>query len=293
MPSHRKSLTRARMARTGESHQQALRRVRARAPLPGSSRVELTVADTAFSIAVVRADEGRRPKAERLFDDPYASTFGEAGAHAADATRRFLELPFFRDGVRLRTRFIDDFVREGLVAGLDQVVILGAGFDARGLRLPEIKRRRTSVYEIDTPGQLQRKRAILASAGVKVPSRIAHVPFDFEASDFEEALTSALEARGFRRGAGALFIWEGVIGYIDDAAIDRSLQFMARAGGPGSRLAFTYGAYSFGPETASARTRRAGFSSCVEVGSDDLWRRYLPGDPHPNAWVVKIGIAVV
>lgn len=31
-----------------------------------------TVADTAFSIAAARAEEGQRPPAERLFDDPYA-----------------------------------------------------------------------------------------------------------------------------------------------------------------------------------------------------------------------------
>jgi methyltransferase (TIGR00027 family) len=159
--------------------------------------------------------------------------------------------------------------------------------------MPEIAQCRASVYEVDTPDQMQRKRAILASAGVKLPSRIAYVPFDFEASDFEAALASALEARGFQRDAGTLFIWEGVIGYIDDAAIDRSLQFMARTGGPRSRLVFTYGEGSFAPETVSTRTRRAGFSSCEEVGSDELWRRYLAGDPHPNAWVVKIATAVV
>lgn len=27
--------------------------------------------------------------------------------------------------------------------------------------------------------------------------------------------------------------------------------------------------------------------------STTLWRRYLPGDPHPNAWVVKLGVATV
>ncbi len=56
-----------------------------------------------------------------------------------------------------------------------------------------------------------------------------------------DSLTSVLEVRGFRTGEGALFVWEGVIGYIDDAAIDQSLRFMAGAGGTGSRLVFTFG----------------------------------------------------
>ena len=58
-----------------------------------------------------------------------------------------------------------------------------------------------------------------------------YVPFDFDAPDFASALTSALEGKGFRPGEGAVFVWEGVIGYIDDAAIDQSLRFRrARAG---------------------------------------------------------------
>ena len=46
------------------------------------------VARTAAAIAAVRADE------------------------AAEGTRRFLDLPLFRDGIRLRTRLIDDVLRE-------------------------------------------------------------------------------------------------------------------------------------------------------------------------------------
>jgi methyltransferase (TIGR00027 family) len=195
--------------------------------------------------------------------------------------------------VRLRTKFIDDFVRQSLAAGLDQMVLLGAGFDTRGLRIPELEERRVSVYEVDTPEQLQRKRSVLASAGVKVPARVAYVACDFHADEFEDHLTSALEAKGFRRGAGALFVWEGVIGYIDEAAIERSLRFMVSVGGSRSRLVFTFGPDSFDPSTAADRTRQAGFSTCEEIAGDELWRRYLPGEPHPNAWVMKMGTAVV
>src|SRR6516162_8681907 len=138
------------MEKTGESYEQALRQVRAqedRAPHDGppadapylkSEERAASVADTAFMTAAVRAEEAARPEAERLFEDPYAAVFAAQGAHVAEATQRFLDLPFLRDGVRLRTRYVDDAVREGLAAGLRQVVLLGAGFDARGLRMPEI-----------------------------------------------------------------------------------------------------------------------------------------------------------
>ena len=109
MPSHLKSRVRARMAKTGERWEQALRVVRAAdadaAPTPRPytrtpSRAR-SVADTAFSIAVVRAEEALLPEGERLFDDPFAAIFAAAGAHAAESTQRFLDLPFFRDGIRL------------------------------------------------------------------------------------------------------------------------------------------------------------------------------------------------
>jgi methyltransferase (TIGR00027 family) len=305
MPSHRKERVHARMEKTGESYEQALRQVRAQEtrppeaapareiPYTKSPARALSVADTAFSIAVVRAEEAEKPECERLFVDPFASIFAAEGEHAAEATQRFLDLPFFRDGVRLRTRFIDDFVREGIASGLDQLVLLGAGFDSRGLRMPEVAAGSVSVYEIDTPDQLRRKRSVLANAAVRLPPHVTDVPFDFLADDLESELASALEVKGFRRGAGAMFVWEGVIGYIDDASIDRSLRLMANVGGARSRLVFTFGLNSFDPERAADRLRRHGFSECRELGGDDLWRQYLPGDPHPTAWVMKIGVASV
>jgi methyltransferase (TIGR00027 family) len=305
MPSHLKERVHARMEKTGESYEQALRHVRAQEDRPPqapaepetpylkSPEREASVADTAFVVAVVRAEEGEKPEGERLFEDPYAAIFAAEGAHAAEPTQRMLDLPFLRDGVRLRTRFIDDVVREGIATGLRQLVLLGAGFDARALRMREISEAGVRVYEIDIPAQLERKQRALAKAGVRVPSHVTYVPVDFHTDDLESELTAALEARGFRRGAGALFVWEGVIGYIDDAAIDRSLRFMATAGGAGTRLALTYGPNSFEPDTAADRMRRYGFRTCEELGGDELWRRYLHSHPHPHAWVMKCGAASV
>jgi methyltransferase (TIGR00027 family) len=303
MPSHLKELVRARMEKTGESYQQALRHVRAQEERFASMSVvsteervarSRTVADTAFSIAVVSAEESRRSDDERLFVDPYAPAFAAAGTDVTESTQRFLDLPFFREGVRLRTRFIDDCVRDGLGAGLGQVVLLGAGFDARGLRMTEISSRRAPVFEVDTPYQMDRKRRVLESAGMKLPAHVVYVPFDFETTDLDGELGGALEAAGFKPGCGAMFVWEGVIGYIDDAAIDQSLRFMASAGGPRSRVVFTFADEEhLGQEAMAARTKRCGFTSCEDIAGDALWRRYLPGDPPPTAWVTKVGLATV
>ncbi len=192
-----------------EAHRAA--RLALTVPAPAS-----TAADTAFPIAAIRALEAERPPGERLFDDPFAALFAPAGAQAAEGTARFLALPFFVDGVRLRTRFIDDVVRASLRAGLTQVVLLGSGFDTRPWRMSELADVRTvTSYEIDFPAQLERKRAILEAARVPFPPAVVQVPCDFTEDDFESALAPALAARGFRLGAGALFVWEGVIGYLD------------------------------------------------------------------------------
>jgi methyltransferase (TIGR00027 family) len=251
----------------------------------------LTASDTAYAIATVRALEGDRAPEQRLFDDPYARIFRDAGAHAAEATRRFIELPNMSEGVRLRTRFLDDLVRDALGAGLRQIVIMGAGFDARSLRLPEVVDHGARVYEIDFATLLDHKRSLLRAAGVKVPAHVAYVPCDFMDAGFVPALSAALEANGFRRAEGALFVWEGVIAYIDDPAIERSLTFMADNGAEGSRLGFDYADLRFDPVPAEDRVRKAGFSRFEAVGVDALWRRHLGGEPHPLTVHFKMGVA--
>ncbi len=251
----------------------------------------LTAADTAYAIAFIRAKESERGPDERLFDDPYAAIFAAAGAHAEEGTKRFVELPMFVDGIRLRTRGIDDFVREGLRAGIDQIVLLGAGFDARGLRMPEIGERHATVYEVDFAEQLAKKRAFLAAASVEVPDRVRFVACDFAGGEFEASLLAGLRDRGFRQGAGALFVWEGVIAYIGADAVARSLRFMVEAGGPGSRVVFDFVPIAFDPDPAEERTRRAGFTRFEQVSCAELWRRYLPSEPHPNASFVYLGMA--
>jgi methyltransferase (TIGR00027 family) len=200
-------------------------------------------------------------------------------------------MPNFRDAVRLRTRYIDDFVNARAREGFDQLVLLGAGFDTRGLRMREVVERGVRVFEVDIADQLARKRSVLAGAGVALPPHVAYVPFDFNTRDLATHLTAALVAKGFRAGVGAAFVMEGVIGYIDDAAIDATLRFMATAGGPRTRVVMTYADPSF--DTSAERLPRNGFAFDEELAGDALHRRYLPGEPHPFAHVVRIGTARV
>src|SRR5262249_27968329 len=144
----------------------------------GVSAATMTVSDTAQPIAWVRSREAELPTIERLFDDPYAHLFVGAGARS-DPARAMLSLPFFTTAVRLRTRYLDDAVRAALAAGHRQLVLLGAGFDCRGLRLPEIAAAGARVLEVDFREQLDHKRRTLDDAGVRIPAHVRYVSCDF------------------------------------------------------------------------------------------------------------------
>lgn len=251
----------------------------------------LTVADTAYLVAQIRADESKRPEGERLFEDPFAVIFASAGAHAAEATARMMALPNLVSFVRLRTRFIDDAVRAARKSGVAQVVLLGAGFDARALRQPELAG--AGVYEVDFDVQLRTKRQLLEAAKVAPRANHEYVASDFNAPDYEAALARSLAAAGYREGEPTLFILEGVVAYISAATLDRTLRVAARLGGPTSRIVFEYAPMAFDADPAEARALRAGYTRFETVACDVLWRTYLHGEPPPNIEILHLGTATV
>lgn len=251
---------------------------------------ELTTADTAYATAYARARESEKPEGERLFSDPYAAIFEAAGAHAREGIERFKALPFFVDLVAIRTRAIDDVVRTALDAGVRQVVLMGAGFDARAWRMPEITRAGARVFEVDFEAQLAKKRALLSVANVTLPGHASHVACDFAAPDFERTLQRGLSSKGFRERAGSVFVWEGVIAYIASEAIDRSLAAMAKLGGPNSRVVFDFAPIALDPP-AETRIQNAGFTRFEAEPYARIWKRVWKTPPAAAADVPHIGTA--
>ena len=120
----------------------------------------------------------------------------------------------------------------GLRERIEQVVILGAGFDCRAYRLPGL--RGVSVFEVDHPDTLASKRSVLERASV-ASSHVRFVPTDFNQRDLPLAMASA----GYRESARTFFLWEGVTNYLSEAAVDATLRWCSRAA-PGSQVLFTY-----------------------------------------------------
>lgn len=143
-------------------------------------------------------------------------------------------------GIPLRTAAIDDAVRRSVASGSEQLVVLGAGLDARAWRMPELSR--VTVYELDHPATQAYKRERIATLA-PLCLAVKHVSIDFERQSIEEVLGTA----GVRASRPTIWIWEGVTMYLTRAAIDATLDAVAALSAPASRLAMTYIPADYGP----------------------------------------------
>ena len=191
----------------------------------------------------------------------------------------------------LRTRAIDDVVVSEALNGTEQLVLLGAGFDARAWRLDQLSE--TTVYEIDFPSTQRGKREGIGDREPLAKS-VKWAPIDFsKGEDVAEVLARA----GHDKTKRTTFVWEGVTMYLDSGAIDATLASVSRASAPGSVIAVTYHAADIGWESvpltvlvraagepfktrmtkaeARARLETAGFRVESDEGSDDWSERYL------------------
>jgi methyltransferase (TIGR00027 family) len=125
-----------------------------------------------------------------------------------------------------------DAVVDCYLAGIAQFVILGAGFDTRAFRLPAGAHVRS--FEVDAPKTQAVKRASMAKAGIDATG-VTFVAADFEEEDW---LTRLVQA-GFDPGEPALFLWEGVMVYLEKEAVEATLRTIAGTA-RGSVVAFDY-----------------------------------------------------
>jgi len=205
------------------------------------------VSRTAMVVALWRARESQRSPASRLFEDDLARGFLDRRFRAALGVSRWplvgSLVPWtFIDGhwtgsrgtVAVRTRYIDDALIAALRSGVEQVVILGAGFDSRAYRIPGIDRAR--VFEVDHPAtQAEKKKAVARRLG-SLPSHVGFVPIDFST----HTLGGAMPPAGFRATARTFFICEGVTHYLSDPDVDTLFRYVARSAAAGSEMVFTY-----------------------------------------------------
>jgi methyltransferase (TIGR00027 family) len=178
------------------------------------------VSDTAFWIAHHRALETLRPDA--LFHDPLAALLaGERGRRISEAipTSRIVAWT-----VALRTQIIDDYLSFAVSAGIDTVLNLGAGLDARPYRMrlpPTLK-----WIEADYAHLIDYKESRLRD---HVPvCTLERVKIDLADPVARQALLERVNAQS----NGLLILTEGVIAYLSNdegASLADALRSMSRA----------------------------------------------------------------
>lgn len=193
---------------------------------------------TARGVALVRAIEMTRPENERVSSDPYAHRFVSPlavqlmRAVATLGINRLTGVEGLMNFAMAREQFIHELMVRELRAGIEQIVILGAGFDTRAYRIPEAAV--VPVFEVDHPATQADKREALRGVVDPLPANVRFVGVDFDVDDLGERL----RAEGYDESRRTLFVWQGVIVYLTREGADRTLEFIARHSAPGSVLVF-------------------------------------------------------
>lgn len=195
---------------------------------------------TAIGIAIVRGIESEKPESQRICYDPYACQF--VSPFLYKFVRFFDRLgysewkgPGVMGFLTVRERHIDEYLKTCLGDGLEQLVILGAGLDARAYRFDELKNG-VRVFEVDHPASQATKLEKLEQVFGSQPVQVTYVGVDFNTQRLDQRLFES----GYDERLKTLFIWQGVTQYLTPEAVDSTLAFIAECSGPGSAVIFDY-----------------------------------------------------
>ncbi len=165
------------------------------------------VSDTAFWVAHYRAQESAR--ADALFQDPLAERL--SGAHGNAIARAIPGGVMTAWVVSIRTCMIDDYLRFAIGRGVDLVLNLGAGLDARPYRLDFLDK--VTWVEVDYPDMIAYKEKQLA--GEAPCCRLERVKLDLADVAARRQFLDVMNARS----QNILILTEGVLPYLDNDAV--------------------------------------------------------------------------
>jgi methyltransferase (TIGR00027 family) len=214
--------------------------------IPNSSATAYLIAESAVYLSanptVAHLLPGAMVELSRYFADsrPFFDKLGYL------AKRNRLFRPFFNalenliiPGIQLhylvRKRRIEEIAREAIARGVEQIVVLGAGFDTLALRLhrefPD-----TRFIEIDRPATQQAKRGVVNRG--KVPDEnLKFVPCDLSSGSFAAHLAANSL---FNRELKTLFVAEGLLMYLTERQVTGVFDFIRENSAGGSLFAFTF-----------------------------------------------------
>ena len=238
----------------------------------------------------------------KVLDDPIAvRILGREGAAAIKSPTWRMRLsplaPYLRAHMAVRSRFAEDTLAAGVLQGVRQYVILGAGLDTFAYRSPYAKGM-LRVFEVDHPMTQSWKRARLEEVGLEIPTDLTLAPINFETQTLAEGLREA----GFDPDIRTFFSWLGVTHYLTNESVMATLQYIASMS-TGSGVVFDYAVSPsrlkalprmiyksmarrvanagepwksfFDPEVLAKDVRQLGFSQIENLGPPEINARYF------------------
>jgi methyltransferase (TIGR00027 family) len=233
---------------------------------------------TAEANAAFRAAELLRPKSEQVCEDRLAKRFIGLRFGIIARSRLLTRIalwyaeriiPGAANSVVARTRYIDDYLMQCIADGMEQLVILGAGYDSRAYRFDELKAK-VRVFEVDHPNTQKAKIQKVKEIFGSLPSNVTYVGLDLDKRKLGEGLLES----GYDKSKKTLFIWEGVTVYIIPEAVDETLAFVAGNSGKGSSIIFDYAFQS-------------AFDAASENGDARKWREAYERRGEPPKFALK------
>ena len=158
-----------------------------------------------------------------ILNDPFAmNILGEDEKEVLQFANKHPLASIGRLFTTARSRIAEDALSRAVEKGVRQIVILGAGLDTFALRNPH-GARQIRIYEVDHPATQAWKLGRLAEAQIARPPWLMFVSVDFERDDLRETLVGA----GLQQNSPAFFTWLGVVPYLTENAICRTLEYMS------------------------------------------------------------------
>lgn len=195
--------------------------------------------------AKVRALEWEKSPEERICEDPYArALIGEEGmemGRQVEESDHIVQLgkivPSVRHIVLLRTRHTDEYLKRRIAEGARQIVILGAGFDSRALRLKEAQV--TKIFEVDRPVHMEEKKKRVKAILGELPPHVVYIGIDFLVETLEDLKRKLVEG-GYDPQGKSLYVMEGLVSHLTDESVSDLFRFISANSGEGSSLLCTY-----------------------------------------------------
>lgn len=200
---------------------------------------------TAQYMAFFRALETKRDQKDRLFLDPYAIHFVDSKLRLAvrlsqySVFSRYInhtinkKIPGALSSGTARTKYIDELLKTAVSNGVQQVIILGAGFDTRAVRLDFLKS--IPVIEIDHPNTSNFKAEIYKKRIGRIPENVTFLQIDFNKQNLDQL--AAENNLDFSKPTAV--IWEGVTNYLTEEAVKSTFSFISKFT-QNSYVIFTY-----------------------------------------------------